>query len=78
MDYMHDLPLYPHFPSGYDHVLVPSVPRLKSHHLFLTVEPLDRDLFPPFNNATTTVPSDGFSFLVEDVRNCLINQPERG
>ena len=68
---MHDLPLNPQFPGGYDHVLVPSVLGLTFHHLPFTVEPLDRDLFPPFNNATTTMPSDGFSFLVENVSSTL-------
>jgi hypothetical protein len=37
---MHDLPLYPQFPGGYDHVLVPSVLGLKTRceHLATRVE----------------------------------------
>lgn len=47
MDYVHDPALYPHFPGGYDDVLVRPVLGLKPHHLPITVKLLHRDLFPP-------------------------------
>jgi hypothetical protein len=46
MDYVHDPPLYSHFPSGYDEVLVLPVLGLEPHHFPLSVKPLPCDFFP--------------------------------